>query len=140
MFNFNKAPEAIRKFTQEQVEARRKRLEDPVLEAKLEDIKTNLKEDVRRSAETGLDALYRFTLAGPLKAILEGAKTLGSVATHNLSNTKKKRNWGEIPAKMITELLSEYAKGVVSTTKFAGNVSLALSRTTVLGARYAVGK
>ena len=140
MPDFNKMFETVNRFTQEQLEARRKRLEDPVLEAQLENMKVELKADIHRAATTGLDALYRFALSGPLSALFGGIKTLGQVATYNLSHEKKKRSWSEIPANMVTELLAEYSKGAISATKFAGNMSLALGRTTALGARYMVGK
>lgn len=41
---------------------------------------------------------------------------------------------------MIKELLAQYGKGVIDITKLVGNISIALSRATVLGARYTLGK
>jgi hypothetical protein len=74
--------------------------------------------------------------------MLKGVTEPFSVLSHNMSvkNPKRKRSYSDVPAAMLTELLSQWGKGVISTTKLVGNLGLALGRATVLGGRYTIGK
>lgn len=142
MVKFNEIPKEVGRFTREQLDARERRLSDPALQAELERTKNLLKGDIKSACTHGLEALYRFTLAAPLSSLWEGTKEAGSIMARNMSvkNPKNKRSYSDVPATMITEFLSQYAKGVLSTAKLVGNLSLALGRGTVLGGRYTIGK
>ena len=137
-----KAMEAAGKFTQEQLDNRRKRLSDPTLQASLERTKDLIKDDIKNVCGNGLSAMWRFSLGAPLSSMWEGTKEFGSVVSHNFStkNPKKKRSYTEVPAAMVAELFTQYGKGAIDVTKLVGNLSIALGRTTVLGGRYIVGK
>lgn len=142
MESIKKSPEAVGRFTQEQMEARRLRLEDPNLKASLERTKDLLKEDMKSVCKNGLTAAWRFTLGAPLSALWEGTKEFGSVVSRNFAvkNPKNKRSYGDVPAAMVAELFTQYGKGIIDITKLTGNLGIALGRTTVLGGRYLVGK
>src|SRR3989344_2316076 len=94
------AKEAVGRFTQEQIDARERRLSDPVLQMELERIKSLLKDDVKKVCKNGLSATWRFTLGAPLSVLWEGTKEFGSVVGRNFSvkNPKNKRSYSEVPA------------------------------------------
>lgn len=137
-----KTIEAVGKFSQEQLEARRLRLQDPSLQVSLENTKNLLKEDIQSVCKNGVQAVWKFTLGAPLSALWEGTKEFGSVVGANFStkDSKKKRSYGDIPAVMLAELFTQYGKGVMDITKLTANLGVALGRTTILGGRYLVGK
>ncbi len=137
-----KAIEAVGLFTKEQLANREKRLADPALQAKLEQTKDLLKEDIKNAAARGVESLYRFTLAAPLSSIWEGTKELGDVLSHNFSvkKTQHKKSYSDVPAAMVAEFLKQWGKGLINTTQVAGNLSKALGRSAVLGGRYLIGK
>ncbi len=137
-----KAIEATGRFTQEQLRERERRLADPRLQAQLEATKRLLVADIKTACSHGVEAGYQFLVKGPLSSMLKGVTEPFSVLSHNMSvkNPKKKRSYSDVPAAMVTELLSQWGKGAVSTTKMICNLSLALGRATVLGGRYTVGK
>jgi hypothetical protein len=139
---FKEIPQAIERFAQDQMAAREARLRDPARIASLDRTKQLVGEGFKRACGNGLDAAWKFTLGAPLMSIVEGTKEFGSVVAHNFAtkNPKKKRSYQEVPATMIKELLTQYGKGLISTTKLVGNLSIALSRATVLGTRYLIGK
>jgi len=135
-----KAIEAVGRYSQEQLEARRLRLESPVLKRRLEQTVNLVGEDIRNVGRSAASAAWKMTLGAPISSIIEGTKTLGSVIGHNWSTKKKKRGYTEVPTAMVEELLSKYASGAWDIVKVAGHLSKALTRTTVLGARYLIGK
>lgn len=139
---FSEIPKEIAKFTQEQLAERQKRLSDPILQAQLDRTKTLLLNDFKSACGNGLEACYRFAIAGPVSSLWEGTKELGGVVAHNMSvkKEKNKKSYSQVPAAMIVELLSQWGKGGVSTAKMVGNLSLTLGRGTVLGSRYLIGK
>lgn len=146
MEKIKKVFEATGNFTNEQMDNRKRRLEDPILQAKLEQMKTNIKGDIKKACSHGLEALYRFTLTAPAKAVWEGGKEFVNVIEHNFDDKKikraggKKKSYFDIPGAMITEFANQYGKGTMSATKLVGNLCLALGRTTALGSRYTIGK
>lgn len=146
MVKFSEIPkktlDAVGAFTKEQLEARERRLSNPALQASLERTKDLLVDDIKSAAARGLEAMYRFSLGAPLNSLWEGTKELGSVLAHNFSvkNPKRKKSYSSVPATMVTELLNQYGKGAINSIQFAGNLSKALSRATVLGGRYLIGK
>lgn len=142
MVKFNEIPKEIVRFTQEQLRERERRLASPSIKASLERTQDLLKDDIKNSCTNGLEALYRFAIAAPCSSLWEGTKEFGSVLSHNMStkNPKKKKHYSEVPAAMITEFLAQWGKGVISTAKLAGNLSVALGRTTVLLGRYTIGR
>ncbi len=142
MVKFNEIGREIVKFTQEQLRNREARLATPSVKASIDRTQTLLKDDIKNSCVHAVEALYRFTFGAPLLALWEGMKEFGHVTSHNMStkNPKYKKKYSEIPASMISELIVQYGKGTMSTTKFLGNVGLALGRATVLVSRYTIGK
>jgi hypothetical protein len=134
--------EALGKFTEKKLREREARLSDPRLQASLETMKDLIGDDVKRACGNGFTAACRLSLGAPLSSLWEATKELGSVVGHNFSekDPKKKRSYAEVPAAAIKELFVQYGKGGVDAAKFAGNLSLALTRATVLGGRYLVGK
>lgn len=139
---FSEVPKAVGRFTQERLRERERRLSDPRLQAQLEATKLLLISDIKKACSHGVEAGYRFLVAGPLSSVWKGVTEPFSVLSHNMSvkNPKRKRSYSDVPAAMVTELLSQWGKGVISTTKMIGNLSLALGRGTVLGARHTIGK
>ncbi len=139
---FNEIPKSVGRFTQEQLDARQQRLSDPMLQTTLEQTRDLLGNDIKKACLNGLDATWKFTLGAPLNSILEGGKTFGSVVGHNFSvkNKEEKRKYTEVPAAMISELLTQYGKGLIDITKLVGNLGVALGRGVVLGTRYTIGK
>jgi len=139
---FSEIPKSVGRFTQEQLTAREMRLSDPQLQAKLEATKQLLIEDIKAVCAHGVDAGYRFILAGPLGSLWKGVSEPFSVLAHNMSVKKEinKRSYSTVPAAMVTELLVQWGKGTLSATKMVGNLGLALGRSTVLGARHTIGK
>lgn len=146
MVKFSEIPkkviDAVGAFTQEQLEARERRLSSPALQRSLEQTADLLKDDLKSAGARGLEAAYRFTFGAPLSSMWAGTKELGSVIAHNFSvkKSKQKKSYFNVPAAMITELLNQYGKGIINTTQLAGNLSKALARTTVLAGRYLIGK
>lgn len=139
---FNEILKVVGRFTQEQRRERERRLSDPRLQAQLEATKQLLISDIKTACSHGVEAGYRFLVAGPLSSVWKGVTEPLSVLSHNMSvkNPKQKRSYSDVPAAMVTELLSQWGKGAISTTKMIGNLSLALGRGTVLGARHTLGK
>lgn len=139
---FDEMQRKVEKFTQDQLHARERRLTDPHLKMSLERTKVLLGEDLKRACGNAVDATWKLTLGAPLKALIEGGKEFGSVVGHNFSvkNPRRKRSYNEVPATMVKELMLQYVKGGIDVAKLAGNLSLALSRATVLGTRYTIGK
>jgi hypothetical protein len=136
------ALESVGRFTQEQLAARERRLSDPALQTNLERMKTLTGEDFKRACGNGFTAACRLTVGAPLSALWEGMREFGSVVGHNFSESdpKKKRSYSEIPAAALKELFVQYGKGAIDAGKMAGNLSLALTRSSVLGTRYLIGK
>ena len=137
---FSEIPKAVGRFTQEQLAERERRLSDPRLQAQLEATKQLLIDDIKAVCGHGVEAGYRFMVAGPFGALWKGMSEPFSVIAHNFSVKKNKRSYADVPAAMVTELLAQWGKGAVSTTKMVGNLSLALGRGAVLGARHTIGK
>jgi hypothetical protein len=142
MVKFNEIPREVAKFTQEQLRERERRLASPAIKASIERTQTLLKDDIKSSCVNGVEALYRFAIAAPCSSLWEGTKEFGNVLSHNMStkNHKKKKNYSEVPAAMVTEFLTQWGKGAISTAKLAGNLSVALGRATVLAGRYTIGR
>lgn len=142
MVNFKEIPREVVRFTQEQLRERERRLSSPAIKASIERTQALLKEDVKNSCVNGIEALYRFAIAAPCSSLWEGTKEFGGVILHNAStrNPKKKKRYSEVPATMVTEFLIQWGKGLISTTKLAGSLSIALSRATVLAGRYTIGR
>lgn len=142
MVKFNEIPREVAKFTQEQLRERERRLASPAIKASIERTQTLLKDDIKSSCANGVEALYRFAIAAPCSSLWEGTKEFGSVLSHNMStkNLKKKKRYSEVPAAMVTEFLTQWGKGAISTAKLAGNLSVALGRATVLAGRYTIGR
>lgn len=138
----NEIPQAIERFTQDQLAARERRLADPALQRQLERTKQLLVQDLKNVCGNGLMAGWRFTLGAPLSAGWEGLKETGSVLSHNFAtkNPKKKRSYMEVPSAAIAELITQYAKGAIDIAKLVGNLSILLGRGSVLAARHTIGK
>jgi hypothetical protein len=136
------AVEAIGRYTAEKARKRRERLDDLGLQRQLEQMETLLKEDIKNACAHGFDAVCKVLITAPLSSFWEGTKELRSVISHNLStkNPKKKKSYSDVPAAIITEFATQWAKGTISAAKMVGNLSLALGRATVLGGRYTIGK
>ncbi len=115
--------EKTREFTREQLEARRLRLEDPVLQNKILETKNSLKEDLKNVCSNGIEAMFRFVIMAPLKALWEGGQEAALIAAHNMDpkNKKKQKSYADIPAAMIVALLGEWSKGTKSTVDLAVN-------------------
>lgn len=129
-------------FTKEQLSARERRLASPAVQASFERTKNLLKDDFKNAASSGLEAIYRFVLVAPTSSAWEGTKELGRVVAHNFSvkKAKQKKSYTNVPAVMVTEFLSQWGKGSISTIQCAGNLSKMLGRSIVLGGRYLIGK
>ncbi len=142
MVKFNEIPREVAKFTQEQLRERERRLASPAIKASIERTQTLLKDDIKNSCVNGVEALHRFAIAAPCSSLWEGTKEFGNVLSHNMStkNPKKKKHYSEVPAAMVTEFLTQWGKGAISTAKLAGNLSVALGRATVLAGRYTIGR
>lgn len=146
MVKFSEIPkktlEAVSAFTKEQIEARERRLTNPALQASLEQTKDLLVDDIKSAAVSGCEALYRFTLGAGFNSLWEGTKEFGTVVAHNFSVKKasQKKSYSNVPAAIVTEILKQYGKGAINSIQFAGNLSKALGRATVLGGRYLIGK
>ena len=142
MVKFNEIGREIARFTQEQLRNRETRLANPAIRASIDRTQALLKGDIKNSCAQGVEALCLFTFRAPLLALWEGMKEFGHTVSNNMStrNSKHKKKYSDIPASMLSELLFQYGKGTINTTKFLGNVGLALGRATVLVSRYTIGK
>lgn len=137
-----KVVDAVGAFTNEQLAERARRLSNPALQASLERTKDLVADDLKNAAIRGVEAVYRVTLGAPLMSLWAGTKEFGHVLANNFSARKarQKKSYGQVPAAMVKELLKQYGLGAINTTQFAGNLSKALARTTVLAGRYLIGK
>lgn len=75
--------ENAKRLTREQLDARRKRLEAPDLQAKIDATKENLWQDTKDLGWSGFCAVGRLTIGAPAVALWKGITSVGDTFEHN---------------------------------------------------------
>lgn len=137
-----KGLEATARFTREQLAAREARINTPEFQAAIDAERTKMYENLTKAGINGLEAMARFTITPPIMAAW--GLISGPVGIAKSNDGKKKEDktnpaWGLI-AGPVGNVLGELAKGGKLTLSMLKELSIAMGRKTLIGARYVAGK